>query len=207
MRLILASLALLACLPAKALNVITCTDASVAGKSAEPWPNCKSLTKLAPALAKVVIVNPGNAATTTPRWVTPGTLGAAGYVLTDAKQANGLNWVAVCSVYPGACTATPPVSPPAAPTVGQASLTWSPSPTAGVTYNLYRGASVTSYAPLAQGVISPYLDKTPLVGGTYVYLVTAANASGESAPVAMSVTIKAPAAAPAAAGPLKVTSP
>lgn len=208
MRLILASLALLFALPAPALNVITCTDASVAGKSAEPWPNCKSLTKVAPGAAKAVIVNPVNTATTAPVWVAPGALGSAGYVLTDAKQANGLNWVAVCSVYPSACPSAPPVTPPPASTTGQASLTWSPSTTAGVAYNLYRGSSATSYSPLAQGVASPYVDKTPLIGSTYVYLLTASNSGGESVALAAApVTIKAPSAAPAAGVALKATSP
>lgn len=212
MRLIFTLVALLAALPAFASSVITCLDTvSVVGKSAEPWPNCKSLTKTTATAAKEVIVSTTNTGKT-PQWVTPASaqLNPTWYVFTGVVQANGLDWAPVCQVF-NCVTVPPPVTPPPpppAPTVGQASLTWSPSATAGVSYNVYRGASATSYAPLAQGVSSPYADKTPLIGATYTYLVTASNANGESVAFASpAVTIKAPTAAPAAAAAVKATSP
>lgn len=209
MRLIFALVVLLAALPAPASSVITCLDTvSVIGKSAEPWPNCKSLTKTTATAAKAVIVSTTNTGKT-PQWVTPASaqLNPTWYVFTGVVQANGLDWAPVCQVF-NCITVPPPVTPPPASTIGQASLTWSPSATAGVSYNVYRGASATSYAPLAQGVSSPYVDKSPLIGATYTYLVTASNANGESAALASpAVTIKATTAAPAAAAAVKATSP
>lgn len=88
----------------------------------------------------------------------------------------------------------------------KATLSWTPSPTAGVTYNVYRnttGSPCDNVANRAANKInsSPvtttsYVDLAVSPGVTYFWQVTATNANGES-----TCTTQASAAIPAPAPP------
>ena len=65
-----------------------------------------------------------------------------------------------------------------------ASLTWTPSRTGGVTYNVYRTTTSGSYpsTPLASaGSATTYVDSTVQGGQTYYYATTAVSGGSESA--------------------------
>jgi hypothetical protein len=61
-------------------------------------------------------------------------------------------------------------------------LNWSPSTTAGVTYNVYRSTvSGGPYSLLSSGLTSTsYVDSTVQSGSAYYYVTTAADSAGES---------------------------
>ena len=105
--------------------------------------------------------------------------------------------------------------PPAAPTNmnavsgnGQISLSWSPSATA-MSYRLYwaTGTTVTKATGAAlPNVGSPFMHQGLTNGTSYAYVVTAFNASGESA--ASAVVTATPSASTSTAAPrILVTRP
>jgi fibronectin type 3 domain-containing protein len=66
------------------------------------------------------------------------------------------------------------------------SLAWSASPTAGVTYNIYRGTAANvcsgTPTPLATGISgTTFTDSTAALNTTYFYNVSAVGTGGESA--------------------------
>ncbi len=125
----------------------------------------------------------------------------------DPIPANSLKQQSLASVQfqlGGGGTVTPPPSPPAAPTgltattasSTQINLTWQPSTTSGVTYNLYMGTSSGSISTLiASGLNTTSYQVTGLTASTtYYFTATAASSSGASAPSNQaSATTSAPA--------------
>lgn len=124
------------------------------------------------------------------------------------------------SILSAEVTATPQTPPPAAPVdvsasaaYGQVTITWSPAAGAS-SYNIYwstaSGVTKTTGTKLAN-VLSPYAHSGLTNGTTYYYVVTAANAGGEtpeSAEVSatpLAVAPGAPSGVSAAAGDGQVT--
>ena len=124
--------------------------------------------------------------------VTPGTQYSY-YVKAFDANANISAASATLNVRSAAAAGTTPPAPPGALALESAqydrvALTWSASPSAGVSYNVYRGAQL-----IAAGISSTrYSDSTVTANSSYLYTVTAQNADGESgAGNVLSVTVPA----------------
>lgn len=82
----------------------------------------------------------------------------------------------------------------------QVDLTWDPSPTSGVTYNVYRGTApgVCGGTKVVSNLTLPsFSDTTVVLGASYVYAISAQNSGGESACTSeLSIVIPQPPAPP-----------
>jgi fibronectin type 3 domain-containing protein len=60
-------------------------------------------------------------------------------------------------------------------------ISWTASPTPGVTYNVYvSGTSGGPYTRIGNVSVLQFADKNGVAGSTYFYVVTATNSDGES---------------------------
>jgi fibronectin type 3 domain-containing protein len=84
------------------------------------------------------------------------------------------------AVTPGAMPPSPPAVVTATPTDTQIILNWSAVVDA-TGYNVKRGPNGGPYTNIVTGVVATFTDTNVASGGTYHYVVTAGNASGESA--------------------------
>jgi beta-galactosidase len=113
----------------------------------------------------------------------------------DNAVVNGIEVIAPPPSAPGALTAT-------LASTSQATVSWAPSSTAGVVYDVFRsttsGFTPSSANQIATASGTSYSDTGLAQNTTYYYLVESSNASGTSAPTAQaSVSTTAPPLAPA----------
>lgn len=82
----------------------------------------------------------------------------------------------------------------AAATAPSVSLSWTASPTAGVTYTVLRGASCTgTFTAITTGLaVTTYSDTTVAPGGAYAYEVEAVSAAGAASSPTNCVTANIP---------------
>lgn len=138
------------------------------------------------------------------------------FVRVSADGGTTYSFVTVASVLGTAPPTKPtPPAPPPKPTTSTFTVTWSPSTTdrtgatltVPVTYNLYRGSTVSTVTLYKSSVTSPFLDPAIPLGTVECYAVTAIDTYGESAvPTALCAT-SAGLVIPTSPNSLKVTSP
>lgn len=88
--------------------------------------------------------------------------------------------VALAAVLHSSCSSSGSGGSTPPPVLPSVTLSWTASPTAGVSYEVYRGTvSGGPYASLNSATTTSYVDYSVVSGQTYYYVVTAVDSTGD----------------------------